>query len=440
MIKKRNLKFLGVVCLIITISWVSMFGNKVQAQKTTKLTMWTMAWSPLQSADEISIKEFEEQNPNIKITYQFFPYDTFFEKLLPTLTVGGAPNIIGIWGGWELNFNRAGLMSEVPSTIATPQEIEETYWEPAIAHYRRNGRYYGIPREYNQGSGGLVIYLDMFKEAGLEPSFENWDEIISKAKKLVRRDEKGNITRAGLGLYSIMRAYFHLPEWIYQHGGKFWAEDEIHVNLDTPLAVKGMKFLRDLLFKHKVSDVRWEMAGLLGRSEGGELFDKRLTAMYKYGPFFASLQKKEFPERDIGYIPLPSFTDSPFYWAADTGWGLAVPRQSRHQEVAWEFVKYATSKENALRFSKVTMLVPGRKDLQYHPELMKMGSEWKVAFDIMPYGRSVGDTRDYDKFVKILDDNTVEMWFGKKTAEEATKAIHTQINKMLDEHIKMYGR
>ena len=83
-------------------------------------------------------------------------------------------------------------MSLLKSKAFHPVTVEYNTWK---------GQVYGVP--FLEGSKPALFYnTKMFKEAGLDPNKPpaTFDELMTYAQKLTKRDAAGNPTRAGITL------------------------------------------------------------------------------------------------------------------------------------------------------------------------------------------------------------------------------------------------
>lgn len=138
-------------------------GDKNSEGKTT-LTFWCHQNEPWVKSYEEMAEKFEKENPEYTVDVQDYPYDVYNEKIQTAITSSTAgPDIIAVWGGMAPNFIGTDALSEVPEDLA--KELDEDYMEPTVGSYKKNGKYYGVPMEYNLEYGGMVVNKKLFDEA-----------------------------------------------------------------------------------------------------------------------------------------------------------------------------------------------------------------------------------------------------------------------------------
>src|SRR5690625_3024877 len=78
-------------------------GSGGDSDKTT-ITYWQYTFpSKVEEIDRL-IEEFEEENPDIKVEAQDFPYDQYNDKITAAMHADEAPDILNIYYGWIPNF------------------------------------------------------------------------------------------------------------------------------------------------------------------------------------------------------------------------------------------------------------------------------------------------------------------------------------------------
>ena len=124
-----------------------------------------------------------------------------------------------------------------------------------------------------------------------------------------------------------------------------------------------------------------------------------------------------------GVAPFPAGPKGAHMYSV-TSWGLAIAAGSKKKDAAWEFVKWATSKETTIK-SQNTGVVPGAK--------AKFSADWIAAAKASAAGKSydrplvvqVGKARD------IIGSAIVAAIEGKNV-EAAAKEANQQFQALLD--------
>jgi len=413
------LKRFMVVLLLGALLLVSASG----ALAATTLTFWGHSNPAWESANKQLIAEFEAQNPDIKVVYETFPYEGFIPKLQTSFISRNVADVVEIWGMWAPEYIMNGFLAEIPADLYTPDEIVEVFFEPTILALGHDGKFYGLPREYNLEYGGIYVNTDLFAEAGLSyPT--TWDELIETAKKLTKFDASGQMTQSGfhfIGSDSFQYLFFAL---MLQQGRDIWTEDGVHVDFVNPEAKRALELLASMVLEHKV------VVPEIG--EAHESFLQGRAAMYHRGPWVASVLQQEYPQINFDYIPTPNFTDSPPYFHAETGWSLVVAESSRNKEAAWKFVKFMIDRKSSETWNTVTGTIPAMKEIAEDPAFRAKWAILEPSFNVLPYGKFVGDVVNREIVWEISMDEFQAVIYGRKSVDKALEDMTKRINYEID--------
>lgn len=199
-VKKGLFKFLVVMLMfsLVALAGCSNSSKETKSDNNTKVTITYWQYTFPAKVDEIKslIKKFEDQNPNITVVTQDFPYDQYNQKVAAAMHAGTGPDILNLYYGWLPQYIKQGYLQPIPQDIMTTSEIEKKYI-PMIQASKIDGKYYTLPIAVR--SLALFYNKDMFKAAGLDPNSppKTWDELIEDAKKMTKRDASGKLEQEG---------------------------------------------------------------------------------------------------------------------------------------------------------------------------------------------------------------------------------------------------
>src|SRR5699024_5777577 len=154
---------------------------------------------------EKMVKEFEEENPNIKVKLQDIPQDQIDQKL-QTMIAGG--NVPDVWSAnWAdsgfATYNGLGALLDLTEYIEKDPDSVKGIDEKLLDIYTIDGKTYGVPI---LAMGSYIFYnKDLFDEAGIDYLPTDWDDkswnydkMIEIAKKLTK--DVGDINNQVFGL------------------------------------------------------------------------------------------------------------------------------------------------------------------------------------------------------------------------------------------------
>lgn len=199
-----------------------------------------------------------------------------------------------------------------------------------------NGTAFGIPLVTEREI--LYYNKELLAAAGFEDGPKDFDELVEYAKAL--NDPANNVYALGLRGQG-NPAVTQFSGFLYGFGGDFFDENG-NASINTPEFVKALQFYGELCRDYApegVMNANWE--------DTSNWFTQGIVAMridcdsqYSY----ALDPEKSLIHDKVGYSVLPGGTagSKPFSIVA---WALGISEFSENKEAAWEFIKWATSKE-----------------------------------------------------------------------------------------------
>ena len=347
------------------------------------LTFWShidVGWNPQQ--DKI-IKEFEAENPGIKIKRESFPYDDFESKTQTSLiSKSGGADIYSLWGGWAVDYASTGVFSPAPDGFVAGLKADS--YAPVLGAFEYEGKYYGVPLEFNIEYGGMLVSVPMFNDLGLSYP-KTWDEMIGIAKE--NSVSKGaNFELRGFDFPAWDALTYIWLSMILSSGGQYMDGDQF--NFSTPIGIETMQKLVDYV---KIDDMT-NTDGITNEElEPYQKFYLGETLMVPRGPWVVPEGEDEYDLEygvDFEYVAMPFYGNQKLF-AAETGWGLAVNANSKNQEAAWKFIEFWLEKERLLEYNIACGMIPPIKAISHDPELL----------DAMPYIGPLVDILDGGLFI-----------------------------------------
>jgi ABC-type glycerol-3-phosphate transport system substrate-binding protein len=301
-------------------------------------------------------EDFERAYPNVNVNIQAFVSESIPGKVRAALQVGDPPDLVqghvfamaaqgfaepldDLWGEWGAE---ADFM---------PQAVGEVTWD---------GKKYGVPLDIYT----LVLIYNKahFEEAGLPypDAGYTWRQFTEDAATLTHADG----SRYGLG-FTVEPWYVFA--WLAEAGGDVMAGDPFigyRFTLDDPNNIEALRFL---------TSMARDGYGPLPTSRPRDYEDPRKLflngqiAMFFGTPWDIHIIQTQSPDFPLGVTELPETPAGAGAASALGSTGLFVPRGARHRQVAFEFMKWATSDRYALPMARRLGRYPGRVWLQTAP-------------------------------------------------------------------------
>lgn len=304
-----------------------------------EITYWQYTFpSKVEEIDRL-IEKFEEENPDIKVTAQDFPYDQFNDKITAAMHAGEEPDIINIYYGWIPNFVKLDYIQPIPEDFMSAEEIED-YYVPMIQSSKIDDEYYTLPIAVR--SLALFWNKELFEEAGLDPEQppQTWDELVEFGKKTTIRDGD-RYEQAGFAWNVAAQGQHVIPQvLIRQHGIEPYSEDQRTVQWDQkPEAVDAFKFWIDMTTEHKIGDADFMDTPVTSFSSGR-------TAMNIDGSFNIAAYK-ENADFDWGVTTLPVLEEGGIESNFGSYWTNAITKDVSGEklEASQKFLEFLISED-----------------------------------------------------------------------------------------------
>ena len=290
-----------------------------------------------------------------------------------------------------------------------------------------SGHLTGIPIVTEQE---IVYYRkDLFQAANLQPP-KTLADLAAAAKKLNNPDK---------GIYGIVMrgkgnpAVTQLSSFLYSEGGDFIRDGKFVI--DSPEAVKAFTEYGSLLKNYGppgVLNMEWPQAAALF-AQGKAAMWVDANSLYKN----VTDKDKSTVGDQVGFAMFPTGDKGALPYSV-TSWGISIAKSSKNQDAAWEFVKWATSKEVTTKIQSGG--VPSARTSVWESAEGKKAwpAEWvTVALDSGKVGKpadrplviNVGKARD------LVGDVITAAITGKDVAATA-KASNDKLNALLAEEAK----
>lgn len=300
-----------------------------QPVKQTVLTYWGL-WEPNTVLDEV-IKDYQDQNPGIKIDYRIQSHKDYRERLQTAIASGNGPDIFRYHSSWVKMMSSE--LAVLPASVMTAADFKDTFYPSASQMLQIEGKIVGLPIMYE----GLGLYYnkDILQTAGVQPP-ATWAELKSLASDLSVPADKdarrgGNITRGGLAIGNTVNVE-HWPDilalLILQNGG-------------TPGEPAYTEVRDALIFYTNFIEEDYVWSSSLPSSTVA--FAKGDAAMMLAPTWRAHEVKELNPNLDFGIAPVPQLSDEHIAWA--NYWAEGVNEKGANKEESWKFLKYMTSAE-----------------------------------------------------------------------------------------------
>jgi multiple sugar transport system substrate-binding protein len=333
----------GVLILVLIIVLVAT-SKTPKKQETVTLNYWGL-WENEEIMNGV-ISDFEAKNPLIKVNYKRNQISNYRTRLASRLAKTGTSDnedvdIFRIHNTWIPMFK--DYLASVPTSKVTSIGLDTDFFDVYAKDLKENGKWLSVPLMYD----GLALFYnkDLLQKANIEVP-KSWWELNEAASKLTTKNDSGTIQMAGAG---IGVANGNVEHWsdilgimMKQNGIDFAKKTNMDSNLEDALkyyasfARSGQSVWDDSLPNATELFANGKLAFYFGNS--WRVFDlATLNKDLNYGI-------TTVPQLPInGDITDRNAELTNIHWASY--WAEGVNSKSKHQEEAWKFLEYLSSKE-----------------------------------------------------------------------------------------------
>ncbi|MGC4938706.1 extracellular solute-binding protein [Kribbella sp. DT2] len=196
---------------------------------------------------------FHKTYPQMKVEPDFVPYDNLNQKISTALSAGSNYDVVSAGIGWVQPLADLGAIQSLTKLGVSTEELEKTVYPAFVPPMKFDNDLYAVPVVANPRL--LAYSKSAFTEAGLDPAKppQTLTELREDAKKLTKRDAKGQITRTGFDFWAPASNYRQqFVAFMGAKGGQMFAEDG-QPSFDSPAGTEALQLMHDMVGVDKSS-------------------------------------------------------------------------------------------------------------------------------------------------------------------------------------------
>ena len=391
---------------------------------STKPVKIVMAnWGTIPDAWRTLGEGFTKEKPHITVEFegvQANVWGEYFDKLVTQFAAGTPPDICRVAIEGTQLFASRGLAIPLDDYIARDQEELKEYFADVHPNLLKSmsykGKQYQLPFTWN----GPVIHYNkrLFAEAGIERPKDEWtlDDFVQVCTKLTREDVFG---------FGLANAYWGgaIP-WLFVAGTDLLNDDWTESIANDPKTVEVVQFLRDLIWKYKVSP---QPAGF--NFTQAFVGDKLAMVGTGGGNMRLTFINNGMQDFDILYFPK---------WRTQTheygGTGFPIIKSSKNPDAAWQLTKFLIRRDSIAMFVNAVAQTPARRSVAYN-DWVKPGTppeHYKIYYDALDKpSKAVPAPPEYNEIESIFLRHFTLVTANERTAEQAMNDAHKEISQVL---------
>jgi len=394
----------------------------------TVLRLWVHTNNAFIASYEALIAAYEAAHPDVDIQLENFDYELYLQTLQTAMPAGEEADILQLFGTWVSQYYER--LAPVPPEVMTLEEAQQTFYAAPLGGYVVDGVLYGMPQEFNCEYGGVLVNKTKFEAAGLTypPQWETMDDVLADALKLVQKDESGMMSVAGFHFTSADPTSASFLAGIKQRGGDYWNADHTGFTFNTPEAKAQLQWMVDAVQSGVVDPIVFNDS----TNFVIDAFFQSKVGIGYIGSWAIAEGHANYPDfaDEWDYFILPPIQGETPVFVADSGWGLTVSPHSKHQDIAWDFVKFVTADvKNATQWNITSGTIPAMPAVAESPEIAAAEPWVAKMLPMLPYGQYLGNMPDRDRVMyEIIYPHILNALQGVETVDQAIEAIDVEAN------------
>jgi multiple sugar transport system substrate-binding protein len=416
-------------------------GKKFEPKSPVTVTIWSSQVRQNGTAFADLMKEFEKNNPNIKIVVDNFndtaSYNGILEKLTQSATAGGMPNIATGYENWVPAFVDAKLALPLNQFISgengLSQKDLEDYYPAMLAR--------GIFPQYNNetytwifSNSAPVMYYNktLMDKYGITKVPTTWDELVAASKTATEKSGGKQV-----GMIFRPRTVSEFIAGIYSRGGTVYDYAKKSYAYTDKAAIDHIN-----MYYNGVKD------GYFATADPNVQFDDQNKFIGQQSLFYisstssrsfvtAELAKKAPADQfDWNAAVIPNGTGLKPVTTLYGGAAVGFKGKSADEDAAtWEVMKYMGSAAFQAKWASFSGYVPATKSTLENAEykaFVEKAPQNKIPQIVLQYATaSEPKLGQWQQGRNIFDDNMFKLFNGEGTVESTLKKIEEDSNKTL---------
>ncbi|WP_188647437.1 extracellular solute-binding protein [Marinithermofilum abyssi] len=374
---------------------------------------------------------FEERHPGKKV--EIIPIQasegTFFAKLaLMMKSADTAPDVVAE-DTFMINADAAaGYIEPLTERVKGWDDWDNFNDRVKKGVTTQDGSIYGVP--FSTDTRGIWYNKNIFKKAGLPVPWqpENWNDILTAARTIKEKvpgvtpfwSFTGRATGEATAMQTFEMLLYGTDDPLYDEKRDKWV-------VKSPGILHALRFIDHIYSNGLGPPLSQVLNGTAGNTLAEQSMPEEKVAMALHGSFLSGSWVEggpaPWPEgtKVYGFAPMPTERgQDPGKISLSGGWALSISAKSKHKDLAWEFIKLATNKEN----NKYYVLNEGdltpRDDVAEDPEYQNApGRNFQQSTEFLEFTDFRPGNEDYPAVSTKIQIAVESVATGKASPEQA---------------------
>ncbi len=420
-LKKRTTSFFAQMSFrrsIIATAIVLPALFSLSAHAADSVTLRYAVWDKNQLAAEQEIaKNFEKENPDIKIDIELTPAAQYFVKLDAASAGGVSPDIFWINMPYFIQYAKNGLLTPLNDDIEKNKLDLNNIVASSVKAYQYNGQQLAIPRDVDS----IAVWYNkkLFDEAKVSyPTSDwTWDQLKEKASQL-KAGMKSDAFPLVMDLSNDGQdSYLNL---LYQKGNNVVPTDGKPTDIANDNAIWVYQQLQDMMKSGQLPT-----AQQMSEVKTENIFQSNRAAMAYAGSWLAApFAANNLINSHIGVVLMPKIDRQS---GVAHSIGFAMSAKSTHKAEAWRYIQFMSSQPSQEILARA--VIPANKTA---------AKTWAANIknvDVSPYV----DTLEFTKAYPTAGTNTPK-WQNMWIASLKRIFMGADAKKEMDKSVKKISR
>jgi len=317
---------------------------------------------------ESIFRAYSELNPNVRFVFEGKDIATYEDDLLEALAAGSGPDIFSIHNDWLPRYRNK--LQPAPPGLFSLREYSESFIDVASQDLiDETGAIYAVP--FSVDTLSLFYNRDLLGSAGIPEPPRTWEELISAVKKLNQQDRFGNFLVNGVAMgtdANVNRATDILSLLMLQNGTQIYDAQRRNSNLRRDIAAPGGERYNPgaqaLEFYTQFSNPAKEVYSWNATNNHSidAFVAGQAAMMFSYSYTIENVRGKA-PFLNFGVAPMPQIDLTKPRINFSNYFAEGVSKASPNADQAWDFLQFATSKEQLENYYAAKRVPASRKDI-----------------------------------------------------------------------------
>jgi multiple sugar transport system substrate-binding protein len=379
-------------------------------------------------------KYFYNEYPNVKIEYEFIPFNDMESKAITSFAGGVSYDLMIVNHPAIVQYKEAGMLLPLNDFLKSSGIDFDTYFSASIAKCGVfDGTVYSIPRDTD--TRVLAVNKKMFQEAGLAYPTTT-AEMVECAKALTKDTDGDNVVDQYGMLLDASGPYhpsYELGQFLLGNGVKVFTQGEdgkFFSQLNTQGAKDFMDFSKALVETGPEDFISYDGSKIFS------LFCQGKLGMYIFGSWnITNADLAEAVKNGLEYdlILNPKGTDHS--GASQGGYHYAISAQTKYPEICWKVLEALSKPDAAAEICYTEGGLPCVLD-SYKEEPFSSGLYDVIAQQILTAEVPVPQ-------ISVTNEILTEIWYnawlsamlGETTNEEALNGAYEEVTALLEDYM-----